>query len=231
MITIRKAEDRGHADHGWLNTYHTFSFADYDDPEHARFRTLRVMNEDRVQPGQGFGTHGHKDMEILSYVLEGGLEHKDSMGNGSVVRPGELQYMSAGTGARHSEFNASDAEVLHFYQIWILPNQHGLQPRYAQKALAAEDRAGRLQLVASPVAGGGAIEIRQDANVYLANLEGQAITHTLAPDRHAWLQVLRGSVNVSGQPLATSDGARVSEEPELRIEAEQSAEIMLFDLA
>lgn len=233
MINVRKAEERGHANHGWLHTYHTFSFADYYDPNYTQFRALRVMNEDRVQPGQGFGTHGHRDMEILSYVLEGALEHRDSLGNGSVICPGELQYMSAGTGVRHSEFNASDREVVHFYQIWLVPDQRGLAPRYAQQSFPAEERAGRLQLVAAPEpAAGGAIGIRQDARVYLADLDpNDSVAHPLPPERHAWLQVLRGGVTLNGLALNSGDGAQVSGESLLRIAAAESAGIMLFDLA
>lgn len=232
MITIRKAQERGHANYGWLDTHHTFSFSNYYDPNHTQFRSLRVMNEDRVQPGQGFGAHGHQDMEILTYVLEGALEHKDSMGSGSILRPGEVQYMSAGSGIRHSEYNASTTEPVHFYQIWIVPNQKGLPPQYAQKSFPAADRTGRLQLVASPEPANGALEIRADARLYLANLDlGQSLTHAFEPARHGWLQVLRGAVTVNGHSLQTSDGAQIGAGTHLLIEASEPAEILLFDLA
>jgi redox-sensitive bicupin YhaK (pirin superfamily) len=232
MIRIRKAADRGHADHGWLETYHTFSFADYYDPDHVGFRDLRVINEDRVQPGQGFGMHGHRDMEIVTYVLEGALEHKDSLGNGSVLRPGEFQRMSAGTGVRHSEFNPSASEWVHLYQIWLLPAERGIEPSYEQRAFPVEQQQGRLRLVASPDAADGSLTIHQDAKIYLATLAArQPVAHPLAPGRHAWLQVLRGNATLNGQPLATSDGAAISEERQLTIVSDGSAEVMLFDLA
>ncbi|MEX0728680.1 MAG: pirin family protein [Planctomycetaceae bacterium] len=232
MIQIRKAADRGHADHGWLDTYHTFSFSTYQDHGHVRFRALRVMNEDRVAPGQGFGTHPHRDMEIVTYVLEGVLEHKDSMGNGEVLRPGEFQRMSAGTGITHSEFNPSATEPVHLYQIWLFPERKNIEPGYEQKRFAAEDRCNRLQMVASREAADGSLRIHQDARIYLANIDnGKSIEHAVADGRHAWLQVLRGSVTLNGQALATSDGAAVSEETSLTIQATNDAEIMLFDLA
>jgi redox-sensitive bicupin YhaK (pirin superfamily) len=232
MIRIRKAADRGHADHGWLETYHTFSFADYYDPDHVGFRDLRVINEDRVQPGQGFGMHGHRDMEIVTYVLEGALEHRDSLGNGSVLRPGEFQRMSAGTGVRHSEFNPSASEWVHLYQIWLLPAERGIEPSYEQRAFPVEQQQGRLRLVASPDAADGSLTIHQDAKIYLATLAArQPVAHPLAPGRHAWLQVLRGNATLNGQPLATSDGAAISEERQLTIVSDGSAEVMLFDLA
>lgn len=232
MILIRKAEDRGHANHGWLNTYHTFSFGTYQDPQHTRFRTLRVMNEDIVQPGQGFGTHPHNDMEIVTYVLEGALEHKDSMGNGEVLRPGEFQRMSAGTGITHSEFNPSSDEPVHLYQIWLFPEQKGIDPSYEQKRFAEEERHNRLRLVASRDAADGSLLIHQDARIYLVTLnEGVSITHNLNSDRHAWLQVLRGSATLNGQPLNTSDGVAISEETTLEVTATESAEVMLFDLS
>src|SRR6516165_2005377 len=191
MIRVRKAGERGHFDHGWLDTYHTFSFADYYDPAHLGFRSLRVINDDRVAPGQGFGMHGHRDMEIVTYVLDGALEHRDSMGNGAVLRPGELQHMTAGTGVRHSEFNPSDREVVHLYQIWLLPERRGLQPSYEQKAFSEQERRGTLRLVASPTGEQGSLVIHQDAQLYLATLQaGGTGTHTLQPGRHAWLQVL-----------------------------------------
>jgi redox-sensitive bicupin YhaK (pirin superfamily) len=232
MIRIRKAAERGHFDHGWLDTWHTFSFADYYDPDHMGFRSLRVINDDRVQPGQGFGMHGHRDMEIITYVLDGALEHRDSLGNGSVLRPGELQHMTAGTGVRHSEFNPSDKEGVHLYQIWLLPNKNGLKPSYEQKAFSAEDRRGRLRLVASPTGEQGSLTIHQDARLYLSTLPaGETVAHVLKLGRHAWLQVLRGRVTLNGQPLAAGDGAAVSEEERLGIKGQDDAEIMLFDLA
>lgn len=232
MIQIRKAEDRGHANHGWLNTYHTFSFASYRDPQHMGFRSLRVMNEDFVQPGQGFGTHPHHDMEIVTYVLEGALEHKDSMGNGEVLRPGEFQRMSAGTGITHSEFNPSDAEPVHLYQIWLLPERKGIEPSYEQKRFPEEERHNRLRLVASQDADSGSLLIHQDARIFLASLdEGKQVSHEMKPGRQAWLQVLRGDVSLNGQNLRTSDGAAISDEQSLEILATTNAEIMLFDLA
>jgi redox-sensitive bicupin YhaK (pirin superfamily) len=232
MITIRPANERGHADHGWLDTYHTFSFSSYRDTRHMRFRALRVMNEDVVAPGQGFGTHPHDNMEIVTYVLSGALEHRDSMGNGEVLRPGEFQRMSAGTGITHSEFNPSASEPVHLYQIWLFPEQKGIEPSYEQKRFDESERHNRLRLVASPDAADGSLTIHTDARVYLASLDaGQQVTQQLAPGRHAWLQVLRGAVTLNGQPLATSDGAAVSEEITLAIAATEAAEVMLFDLA
>jgi redox-sensitive bicupin YhaK (pirin superfamily) len=232
MIQIRKAAERGHFNHGWLDTYHTFSFGDYYDPAHMGFRSLRVINDDWVQPGQGFGMHGHRDMEIVTYVLDGALAHRDSLGNGAVLRPGELQHMTAGTGVRHSEFNPSDREWVHLYQIWLLPERQGLPPGYEQKAFPEEVRRGTLRLVASPTGEHGALTIHQDARLYLATLTtGQTVAHALKPDRHAWLQVLRGQVMLNGQPLAAGDGAAVSEEEKLEIASQRDAEVMLFDLA
>jgi redox-sensitive bicupin YhaK (pirin superfamily) len=232
MIELRKAEDRGHADHGWLDTYHTFSFGSYRDPQHRGFRSLRVMNEDFVQAGQGFGTHPHHDMEIVTYVLEGALEHKDSMGNGEVLRPGEFQRMSAGTGITHSEFNPSDKEPVHLYQIWLLPERTGIEPSYEQKRFDDGGMTNQLRLVASPNAEHGSLKIHQDAHIYLAKLDdGRQVTHELAANRHAWLQVLRGEVSLNDVPLKTSDGAAVSDESSLTIQAASNAEIMLFDLA
>jgi redox-sensitive bicupin YhaK (pirin superfamily) len=232
MIRVRKTAERGHFDHGWLNTYHTFSFADYFDPAHMGFRALRVINDDRVQPGQGFGMHGHRDMEIVTYVLEGALEHRDSLGNGPVLRPGELQHMTAGTGVRHSEFNPSDREGVHLYQIWLVPERKGLRPGYEQKAFPAEERRGTLRLVASPTGERGSLTIHQDARLYLATLQaGEAVAHALAPGRHAWLQVLRGRVALNGQPLGAGDGAAVSQEEKLEIAGQDDAEVLLFDLA
>ncbi|MBA2117160.1 pirin family protein [Bremerella alba] len=232
MIHVRKAADRGHANHGWLDAYHTFSFAGYVDRDHVSFRSLRVMNEDRVAPGQGFGTHPHNDMEIVTYVLEGALEHKDSMGNGEVLRPGEFQRMTAGTGITHSEFNPSADESAHLYQIWLFPDQKGHTPSYEQKRFPDEQLNNRLRVVASPDAEDGSLMIHQDAKIFLSKLDAQTVVeHPLAESRHAWLQVLRGKVTLNGQSLATSDGAAVSEERMLKIEADEDAEIMLFDLA
>ena len=232
MFQIRRAEDRGHADHGWLNTYHTFSFSSYQDPQHMRFRSLRVMNEDVIAPGQGFGTHPHHDMEIVTYVLEGALEHKDSMGNGEVLRPGEFQRMSAGTGITHSEFNPSSEQPVHLYQIWLFPDQKRIQPSYEQKQFSEAERHNRLRLVASREAADESLRIHQDARIFLSNLDaGTTLNHTIATGRFAWLQVLRGSVVANGLTLATSDGVAVSEERSLAIRAKSDAEIMLFDLA
>ena len=233
MISILRAGERGHFDHGWLDTHHTFSFGDYHDPRRMGFRSLRVINEDRVRPGEGFGTHGHRDMEILTYVLEGGLAHKDSMGNGSVIVPGDVQYMSAGTGVRHSEFNASKTEPVHFYQIWILPSEDGAAPRYAQKRFDREAKDGKLTLVASPSGEDGSLAIRQDARVYSAAARpGEALTLPLAPGRHLWLQTVAGRLRVDGTDLLPGDGLAASNETELRLTAgDQGAELLAFDLA
>lgn len=232
MIQVRKANDRGHANHGWLNTYHTFSFSTYQDPEHVRFRSLRVMNEDWVAAGQGFGTHPHNDMEIVTYVLEGALEHRDSMGNGEVLRPGEFQRMTAGTGITHSEFNPSKTEPTHLYQIWLFPESKGLTPSYEQKRFDEAGRLNQLQLVASQDAVNGSLLIHQDAKIYLSQIQtGQEVALAVNANRYAWLQVLRGSVTLNGEPLQTSDGAAVSAETQLKIQATTDAEIMLFDLA
>lgn len=235
MIQVRRANERGHANHGWLDTYHTFSFANYFDPEFMGFRSLRVINEDRVKPGYGFPTHPHNDMEIITYVLEGSLEHKDSMGTGSVIRPGEVQKMSAGTGVRHSEFNHSEDEPVHLYQIWILPEKKGIQPMYEQKAIPSEEKKGKLRLVASPQGGNGngAVKLYQDAELLATELtQGQSVEHQLAEGRYAWVQVARGSVTVNGQELQAGDGAAVAKEHLLQISgvADQS-EVLLFDLA
>lgn len=232
MIQVRKAQERGHANHGWLDTFHTFSFASYQDFNHMRFRSLRVMNEDIVAPGRGFGTHPHNDMEIVTYVLEGALEHKDSMGNGEVLRPGEFQRMSAGTGITHSEFNPSATEPVHLYQIWLFPERKGIKPSYEQKQFPEQDRHNQLQLVASRTAANGSLLIHQDARIYLSKMDaGAAITYDLAEGRYAWLQVLRGSVVLNDVALETSDGAAISAESRLTIQANHAAEIMLFDLA
>ncbi len=234
MLTIRKSEERGHFDHGWLDTRHTFSFADYYDPRFMGFRDLRVINEDRVRPGAGFATHGHADMEIVSYVLEGALEHRDSLGNGSVIRPGEVQRMSAGTGVRHSEKNPSTTDPLHFLQIWMLPERRGLSPGYEQKTFPAEERRGRLRVVASPDRQNGSLEIHQDVRLYSALLaRGQRVALELLAGRCAWVQVARGSVRANAAVLATGDGAAVTEERRLELEGAsgEEAEVLLFDLA
>jgi len=231
MFQIRRGNERGHFNHGWLDTYHTFSFGDYHDPRHTHFRTLRVMNEDRVQPGQGFGMHPHRDMEIVTYVLKGVLEHKDSMGNGEVLRPGEFQRMSAGTGILHSEFNPSKTEPVHLYQIWLFPRQKGSTPSYEQRAFPEAEKQGRLRVVASPDGRDGSLTIGQDASVFLSSLAAdQRVTHELAPGRHAWLQVLRGAVDLNGDLLAAGDGVAVSDEPGVSVRATEPSEVMLFDL-
>ena len=228
MITIRRSNERGHFDHGWLNTYHTFSFADYFDEEHIGFRTLRVINEDRVAPGQGFGMHPHRDMDIVTYVLSGALAHKDSSGGEGVLRPGEVQHMTAGAGIRHSESNASDSEPVHFLQIWILPEKNGLKPGYDQKRFEIDG----LQLVASHDGRDGSLRMHQDVDLFAGRLPGgKEAKHTLAADRHAWIQVARGSLTVNGTVLAAGDGAAVSDESELVIRANEPAEFLLFDLA
>jgi redox-sensitive bicupin YhaK (pirin superfamily) len=230
MITVRKAVDRGHFDHGWLNTYHTFSFAAYYDPAHMGFGALRVINEDRVQPGRGFATHAHEDMEIITYVLEGALEHKDSMGNGSVIHPGEVQRMSAGSGVTHSEYNHSKTAWVHFLQIWILPEREGLPPSYEQQVIPLQTLQGRLTLIAA--SHGGIVQVHQDLGLYAAALaDGQTVTHTLQPRRQAWLQVVRGGVTLNGHALQPSDGAAVTQESHLEIAAAGRAEVLLFDLA
>jgi redox-sensitive bicupin YhaK (pirin superfamily) len=232
MIRVRKATDRGHFNHGWLDTYHTFSFADYYDPAHMGFRALRVMNDDRVQPGAGFGMHGHRDMEIVTYVLEGSLEHRDSMGNGSIIRAGELQRMTAGTGIMHSEFNPSEREPVHLYQIWLVPDRAGRQPSYEQMAVAEAQMHGQWRLVAAPDDAKGAMKIHQDARLYLTTLDAdEDIQHPLAPGRAAWLQILRGQVNVLGHDLATGDGIAITGEKTAPVKAASPAEILLFDLA
>ncbi len=231
MLRIRKAGDRGHADHGWLNTYHTFSFAGYYDPDHMGFRSLRVLNEDRVKPGKGFGSHPHNDMEIISYVLEGQLEHKDSTGTGSVVEAGQLQIMSAGSGIVHSEFNPSPTQTVHFLQIWITPSEVGLKPGYAQKAFDDETR-NALHLVASGDGRQQSMVVHQDVDLYLGQLgAGVGVAHRFAVNRHGWVQVIKGTVTVSGQTIETSDGVAISDEREVDIQAQQPAEVMLFDLS
>ena len=231
MIAIRHAKDRGVANFGWLDSRHTFSFGQYHDPEHMGFGPLRVINEDRVRPGAGFDTHGHRDMEIISYVLEGALEHKDSIGTGSVIRPGEVQVMSAGTGIRHSEFNHSDKEPVHFLQIWVLPDRQGLPPRYDQKTFAEAEKRGRLRIVASPDGRDGSVVIHQDAEIFASLLApGAQVTHTLRPGRRGWVQAVRGAIEINGETLNAGDGAAVSPEPTLAVTAREDAEILLFDL-
>jgi len=232
MMTIRPADERGHADHGWLNSYHTFSFADYYDPDHMGFRSLRVINDDRVEPGQGFGTHPHRDMEIVSYVLEGSLAHKDSMGTGSVMRPGDVQRMSAGTGVLHSEFNASKSEPVHFMQIWLLPGQRGIEPSYEQKTFGPEEKRGRLRVVASPDARDGSVLLHTDAVIHAGLFgEGQSSELVLDRGRHAWVQVATGRVRVNGKELKEGDGAAISDEPGVKVEGIDDAEVLVFDLA
>lgn len=231
MLTVRHADDRGHADHGWLNSYHTFSFADYHDPQEMGFGPLRVINEDRVQPGMGFGTHGHRDMEILSYVLEGALSHKDSMGTGSVIRPGDVQRMSAGTGVMHSEFNTSPDELVHFLQIWILPKFTGVRPSYEQKFFAPEEKRGRLRVVASFDGREGSVTLNQDALIYATALEGEErVTLELAPGRRAYVHVATGKMQVHGRQLAAGDGAKISAESTIVLRAAGGGEALLFDL-
>ena len=232
MIRIRKAAQRGHFNHGWLDTFHTFSFSDYHDPANMGFRALRVINDDRVQPGQGFGMHGHRDMEIVTYVLDGALQHKDSLGNGSTLRAGQLQRMTAGTGVRHGEFNPSDKEAVHLYQIWLLPERKGLKPSYEELAVGDEENQGRFRQVASPDGAEGSLTIHQDARLYLASLlPGQAVAHPIEPGRAAWLQVLRGSVNVLGNDLSAGDGVAVMDENAISVQAAVPSEVLLFDLA
>lgn len=232
MITIRQARERGHFDHGWLNTYHTFSFDQYYDPRFMGFRQLRVINEDFVAAGRGFPTHGHRDMEIITYILEGALQHEDSMGNGSIIRPGDVQRMTAGTGVRHSEKNPSASEPVHLLQIWILPDILGLEPGYEQKAFAEEERRGQLRLIASNDGRLGSVTIHQDASLFASILgEGQSVKYDMDQTRYGWIQVARGAVSVNGQRAGQGDGAVVMGESSLDIVAQESAEILLFDLA
>ena len=232
MVEIRKANERGYADHGWLKSYHSFSFADYFDPHHVEFGALRVINEDRVAAGQGFGTHGHRDMEIISYVLEGELEHKDSIGTGSVIAPGDVQRMSAGSGVRHSEFNPSRTNPVHFLQIWIQPDRSGIAPSYEQKRFEPEDKRGRLRIIASPDAREGSVTIHQDAYVYAGLFDGdERAVHALGAGRRAYVHVARGSIAVNGQALAAGDALKIVDASEVRVENGKSAEVILFDLA
>ncbi len=232
MIQLRPAAERGHANHGWLDTWHTFSFDSYHDPDHMGFRTLRVINEDFVAPGAGFPTHPHRDMEIVTYVLEGALQHKDSLGNGSVIRPGDGQRMSAGAGILHSEANASKSDPVHLLQIWIRPERRGIQPGYEQKAFPAGEERGRLRPIAARDGRDGAVTIHQDVTLYASVLApSQQVEHRLAPGRHAWLQIARGTLTLNGKWLNQGDGAAVSDEENLTIRAEEDAEFLLFDLA
>jgi redox-sensitive bicupin YhaK (pirin superfamily) len=231
MLIVRKSEERGHANHGWLDTYHTFSFADYQDPRQMGYGPLRVINDDTVQPGQGFGTHGHRDMEIITYVLEGALEHKDSMNNGSIIRPGNVQRMSAGTGVRHSEFNPSRDKGVHLLQIWIEPKITGVKPSYEEKQFSAAEKKAQLRLIASPDGREGSVTIHQDAFVYASMLDGKdAVTHRLAPGRRAYIHVARGSLKVSGTPLDGGDGAKIVDVAAIELTDARAAEVLLFDL-
>jgi len=232
MINILKSNERGHANHGWLNTRFTFSFADYYDPKHVEFRTLRVMNDDRVAGGGGFPTHPHRDMEIVTYVLEGALQHKDSMGNGSVIKPGDVQYMSAGTGVAHSEFNASETEPVHLYQIWMFPDKNGYKPAYDQKNFSDAEKRGKLRLLVSPDGRDGSVKIRQNNELYATVLgDGDRVQHELKPERHAYVQVAKGSVKLNGTTLETGDGAAISAETTLELTGVKEAEVLVFDLA
>ena len=231
MITIRKAEERGHFDFGWLNTYHSFSFGDYYDPKHTQFRTLRVINEDFVQPGRGFPTHGHRDMEISTYILQGALEHRDSMGSGSIIRRGDAQRMSAGTGVTHSEANPSPDEPVHLLQIWIFPSKQDMQPEYEEKKFSDEEKRNKLRLIVSPEGSEGSVKIHQDAKIYASLLdERREVVHSLEEGRSAWLQIAAGSVTLNDIALKQGDGVAVSQESNLRISAQQAAEVLLFDL-
>jgi redox-sensitive bicupin YhaK (pirin superfamily) len=232
MIHIRKSDERGHADHGWLDTHFTFSFADYYDAKHVHFRTLRVMNDDRIAGGGGFPMHPHRDMEIVTYVLQGALEHRDSMGNGSVIKPGDIQYMSAGTGVTHSEFNASKTEPVHLYQIWMFPEKQGFQPAYGQKNFSEGEKRGKLRLLVSPDGREGSVKIRQDNDLYATVLHsGETVKHELKPERHAYVQVARGSVTLNGAKLDEGDGAAISAEKTIELTGQNDAEVLVFDLA
>jgi redox-sensitive bicupin YhaK (pirin superfamily) len=232
MIAIRKSNERGHANHGWLDSYHTFSFANYYDPEFMGFRSLRVINQDRVQAGKGFGTHGHRDMEIVSYVLDGALEHKDSMGNGSTISPGEVQRMTAGTGVAHSEYNHSATDPVHFLQIWILPDRSGLEPSYEQKLFSRQEKLNQLRAIVTPDSRDGSLLVHQDASIYATVLEaGQQVEHELAENRYGWVQVARGAISLNGLPLAAGDGAAIVVAGPVTLKAESEAEVLVFDLA
>ena len=232
MITLRRSNERGHFEHGWLNTYHTFSFDQYYDPRYMGFRNLRVINEDFVAAGRGFPKHGHRDMEIITYILEGALKHEDSMGNGSVIRPGDVQRMTAGTGVRHSEQNASDSERVHLLQIWILPDTVGLEPGYEQNAFSEDERRGQLRLIASEDGRAGTVQVHQDVSLFASILPAdEEVEHQMDQQRYAWLQVARGSVDVNGEPANQGDGVVAIGESSLRIRAAEDAEVLLFDLA
>ena len=231
MLEIRRSSDRGHARHGWLESRHTFSFADYHDPNFMGFGPLRVINEDRVQPGKGFDPHSHRDMEILSYVIEGALEHEDSMGNGSIIRPGEIQLMRAGTGVTHSEYNPSKTEPVHFLQIWIIPDEKGLEPAYEQRALPVEERRGQLRLIASRDGADGSVRVHQDVSLFATLLDpGQSLRHALPPSARAWIQVVAGDLTVNGVSVSTGDGLAVAQESELELVARAASEVLLFEL-
>jgi quercetin 2,3-dioxygenase len=230
-MILRPAAERGHANHGWLDSWHSFSFADYRDPAHVHFGPLRVINEDRVSAGQGFGTHAHADMEIISYVLEGELEHKDSMGTGSVIRPGDVQRMSAGSGVRHSEFNHSKTQLVHFLQIWIIPNMRGIAPEYEQRSFSAAEKRGRLRLVASGDGAEGSLRIHQGVRMYAGLFdEGEQARHALHAGRLGYVQVARGSIELNGQSLSAGDGAMLRNEPEIALAEASGAEVLVFDL-
>jgi len=230
MITIRKSNERGHAEHGWLDSYHTFSFADYCEPQWMGFRSLRVINDDLIMPGMGFGAHPHQNMEIITYMLSGSLEHKDSMGNGRVIRAGEVQYMAAGSGVRHSEFNPSQTEAAHLLQIWIVPDANGVKPRYAEKSLR-DAATGKFHLVTSKTGRDASIAIHQDADLWLAKLDaGQQVAHSLANGRNAWLHVAEGEVTFSGKTLSGGDAAAISRENNLHLNASKPSQVLLFDL-
>jgi quercetin 2,3-dioxygenase len=232
MMTLRKATERGHAQHGWLDSHHTFSFADYYDPDHMGFRALRVINDDRVEAGKGFGAHPHRDMEIISYVLDGALAHKDSMGTGATIRPGDVQRMSAGTGVVHSEFNASKTDQVHFLQIWLLPEQRGITPGYEQKAFSDADKRGAFKLVASPDGRDGSITIHADARFYASLVDKDETAKLALPaGRHAWIHVARGKARVNGQELGEGDGLAVTGEDTLALAGIERAEVLTFDLA
>jgi redox-sensitive bicupin YhaK (pirin superfamily) len=231
MQTIRRSNERGHADHGWLKSYHTFSFGDYFDPAHVEFGALRVINEDRVSPGEGFGTHGHRDMEILSYVLEGALAHKDSLGNGSTIRPGDVQRMSAGTGVRHSEFNPSPTDPVHFLQIWVQPSARNLEPSYEEKRFAAEEKRGQLRLIASPDRAAGSVLIHQDARVYAGLFDGEEKAELeVTRNRRIYVHVARGSARANGVALEAGDAVALTEITSLRLDGGKQSEVLVFDL-
>ncbi|MBX6317329.1 pirin family protein [Pigmentiphaga sp.] len=231
MLTLRRSHERGRADHGWLQTAHTFSFADYFDPAHMGFGPLRVINDDHIAPGSGFGMHGHRDMEIITYVLEGAIEHRDSMGNGSIIRPSNVQRMSAGTGVMHSEFNPDPQRMTHLLQIWILPDRKGVAPGYEERAFSEADKRGRLRLVASPDGADGSVSMHQDARVYAGLFDGEEhAEHALAPGRRAWVHVARGAVRVNGEALSEGDAAAIEDEASLVIDGGKGAEVLLFDL-